>query len=122
MNQLDFVRIGFRYINLFFPNKHGVKGIEDTNLSITLGGQSIVSQVNLNYNKLHDDMNVAVRIATPGFVTGPLPPDFSLLCDIDLFKIKPCGNFTFLTRLLHKTIWASSSFAVVCKRDLVIFG
>ncbi len=85
MRRLQFIRLGLRYINVFVPEKHGAVAIEDTNLTIKLGQTSLRSPVNLNYSKNIDGSTVGVRIATPGFVGGPLPPNFSLLCDIDVY-------------------------------------
>lgn len=84
IGSLNFVRVGFRYINVFTPDKHGVGGIADTNLAINLDGKPISSPVNLSYRKVAQDAIIGVRIATQGFVIGQLPPDFSLLFDIDL--------------------------------------
>jgi uncharacterized protein (TIGR04255 family) len=81
---INFVRIGFRYVNVFSRARHSVAGFEDTKLAITLSGHTISEKVNLNYIRSEDDADIAVKIATPGFVSGPLPSDFSLFFDIDL--------------------------------------
>jgi uncharacterized protein (TIGR04255 family) len=84
ITDVAFIRIGFRYINLFQSDRHGIRDISDTNLSITLAGEKISSKVNLNYIKSDSEAQITVRITTPEIVTGTLPPNVSLLCDIDV--------------------------------------
>ncbi len=81
---VSFVRLGFRYINLFYPEKHFIHGIGDTNLAVSLQGEKITSSLNLNYVKKDGPHSMTVRIATPDVVVGTLAPGFTLLCDIDL--------------------------------------
>lgn len=84
---ISFVRLGFRYINAFYPEKHYIYGIEDTSLEVSLRGEKIVSSLNLNYVRRDGAHLMAVRIATPDIVAGTIAPGFSLLCDIDLSTI-----------------------------------
>jgi uncharacterized protein (TIGR04255 family) len=83
----SFSRLGFRYINIFVPEKHYVTGLSETNISVSIGRESLTSSLNLNYlRRFETNHIVTVRIATPELVSL-VSPDmgvFSLFCDIDV--------------------------------------
>jgi uncharacterized protein (TIGR04255 family) len=80
-----FSRIGFRYINIFRPERHHVSGIADTNFVLRLGEEIILKSVNINYaRECGDNHVVTVRIATPDMVAGNVAPGYSLLADLDV--------------------------------------
>jgi uncharacterized protein (TIGR04255 family) len=78
-------RISFRYINLLRPDGHHIHGVQDTNIALRVGGNVITESLAVTYNRSDPDHTVAVKVATPDFVTGTAPPGYSLLCDIDVF-------------------------------------
>ncbi len=81
----QFSRIGFRYINIFTPDRHHVGGLADTNIVLRRGDEILTSSVNVNYmRQLGKEHVVTVKIATPDLVGGSVPQHFSLLCDIDV--------------------------------------
>ena len=78
-------RIGFRYINIFRPEKHFVGGLAETNIVLKVGDEALTESVNINYTRsIKSTHIVTVRIATSDLVAGNLAPGFSLLCDIDV--------------------------------------
>jgi uncharacterized protein (TIGR04255 family) len=83
----SFSRLGFRYINVFVPEKHHVTGLSETNISIAIGEESLVNSLNLNYlRRFETNHVVTVRVATPDLIssTSPNIGEFSLFCDIDV--------------------------------------
>lgn len=82
----NFSRLGFRYINLFWPETHHVTGLSETNIAISIGGDRLTDSLNLNYMRKFDtNHTVTVKIATPDLVvTTNVRTGFSLLCDIDV--------------------------------------
>ena len=78
-------RISFRYINLLRADGHHIHGVQDTNIALRVGGNVITESLAVTYNRSDPDHTVAVKVATPDFVTGAAPPGYSLLCDIDVF-------------------------------------
>jgi uncharacterized protein (TIGR04255 family) len=82
---VTFPRIGFRYINVFRSEQHHVRGIEDLQLTVSVGGLAVHSSVNINYVLSNEsDHIVTVRIATPDLVQGPIANEYSVYCDIDV--------------------------------------
>lgn len=80
----NFSRLGFRYINIFVPEKHNVTGLSETNISISIGAERLTCSLNLNYlRRLDTNHTVTVKIATPELVSSNIGA-FSLLCDIDV--------------------------------------
>ena len=78
-------RIGFRYINVFRPEKHYVNGLEDTNIVLKVADNDVQKSVVVNYTRSFDPTHsVTVRIATPDQVIANIEAGFSLLCDIDV--------------------------------------
>ena len=81
----QFSRIGFRYINILRPDEHHVRGVQDTNISLTVHDHIITESLGINYSRsFSPDHMVTVKVATPDLVVGNIQPGFSLLCDIDV--------------------------------------
>jgi uncharacterized protein (TIGR04255 family) len=85
-NELVVRRLGLRYLNALTSNLHGIRGISDLDLSVHIGGERVSENININVTrKLTKDSECTVRVATPQFVLGSLPPDTTVLADIDVF-------------------------------------
>lgn len=85
LRSAKFSRIGFRYINVFIPERHHVSSIADTNFVIRLGEEIILKSVNINYTReCGENHIVTVRVATPDMVAGSIAPGYSLLADLDV--------------------------------------
>jgi len=83
---LNVRRLGFRYINALIPDIHDIRSIAALDLKLAIAGESVSDQVNINYTKdLSDDTRCTVRIATPDFVQGVLPPNTAVMIDVDVF-------------------------------------
>lgn len=79
-------RLGLRYINSLIPAKHKVQSLRDLDLSITIAGESVQGNVNLNFSReVGDNTKTTVRIATPDFVEGIIPEGANLLIDVDVY-------------------------------------
>lgn len=77
-------RLGLKYVNILSPEKHGISGVRDLNLSIAISNSSLDVPVNLNYMRSADLHTALVRVASAEFIEGPSQP-ISALIDIDVF-------------------------------------
>ena len=69
-------RLGFRYVNVFTAEDHGINDVRDLNYSVNLAGDDLQDPQNLNYRKMRsDNHSVQVRIASPdrNAARGPSP-------------------------------------------------
>lgn len=79
-------RLGLRYMNALRAELHGIGSILDLDLKLSIAEESILSSVNINFTtEVSDDTMCTVRIATPEFVQGGLPPSTSVYVDVDVF-------------------------------------
>jgi uncharacterized protein (TIGR04255 family) len=82
---LNVTRLGFRYVNMLH-HQHGVESINDLDVSLSVGGESLRPPINLNYLRhVSATHHVMVRAASPEFVQGP-QTRFAALIDIDVFS------------------------------------
>ena len=66
-------RLGFRYINAFTAEHHGVSNVGDLNYAVNVAGQRLQDPQNLNYRRTRSENHtVQVRIASPEFVSGTI--------------------------------------------------
>jgi uncharacterized protein (TIGR04255 family) len=85
-DRLIVTRLGLRYLNALNGANHGIHGLDDLDLSLSIGGERITGGTNLNvWANSAADISCMVRIATPQFVTGSLPAETTVLADIDVF-------------------------------------
>ena len=89
ITDIRYVRVGLRYINVFHPEKHGVRGVSDTTLAISVAGEPIETSLSLNYMRADGAHAITVRVATPDVIAGAgaLLPGFSLLVDLELATV-----------------------------------
>lgn len=79
-------RLGLRYINAASAELHGIATITDLDLRVLVKQSQIGASVNVNYLSNHErNTQSVVRIATPDFVVGTVPPDATLMIDVDVF-------------------------------------
>jgi uncharacterized protein (TIGR04255 family) len=79
-------RLGLRYLNALRPDVHYIKSVSDLDLEIKVANESILGNVNLNFNiEMPGDTACTVRIATKEFVQGILPLNTSVYVDVDVF-------------------------------------
>lgn len=81
---LTVTRLGFRYINALTTTRHFVAGINDLSLEISVDKQSLEVPFNLGYETHQEDYIITSRVASPQYVRGKLPPDTSMVVDIDV--------------------------------------
>ena len=83
---LNVRRLGLRYMNALRTDVHGIGSISDLDLSLSIAGESVSGNVNVNFTtEVGNDTACTVRIATPDFVQGTLPPKTSVYIDVDVF-------------------------------------
>jgi uncharacterized protein (TIGR04255 family) len=79
-------RMGFRYVNVFTNEDHGVGNVSHLNYSIDVAGHTLREPQILNYRVTRSDKHIVqVRIASPEFVTGSGDKKVDALVDLDVF-------------------------------------
>ena len=79
-------RLGFRYLNAFTTEDHGVQSVNHLNYSVNIAGAKLEGPQNLNYHITHSSTHlVQVRIASPEFVLSPAGKKIDALVDLDVF-------------------------------------
>jgi len=85
-DQLGITRLGFRYINALRSDVHGIRGLSDLDLTFTVAEDTVVKSVNVNFTTpVSEDALCTVRLATSDLIQGVVPPNTSLLVDVDVF-------------------------------------
>lgn len=79
-------RLGLRYLNALRKDLHGVQSLADLDLRLHIEGERITSfaNVNLTFDPTTDTA-CTLRVATPEFVQGQVPPGTSVYVDVDVF-------------------------------------
>ena len=98
-------------MNALRADLHSIKSVLDLDLTLTVADERVSSNVNINFtNTVDGDSLCTVRIATPEFVQGPVPPNTSLYVDVDVFtkegfrsKITPMRSLGSTTRIRRKS-------------------
>jgi uncharacterized protein (TIGR04255 family) len=81
-------RLGFRYVNLFTQDDHGITVVTNLNYSVHVAGDQLHAAQNLNYRLVRSDEHIVqVRIASPEFVAGPTATRVQALADLDVFTL-----------------------------------
>ena len=84
--ELHVERLGLRYLNALRFDLHGIQSISDLNLKLDIAERRIAGSVNVNVTTDGTgDLACTVRIATPDFVQGIIPPGTSVYVDVDVF-------------------------------------
>lgn len=80
-------RLGFRYVNIFNEEDHGVVGVRSLNFSVTVAGEKLGEALNLNYQRIHSNEHIVrIRVASPDFVLSS--KRVHALVDLDVFTPK----------------------------------
>lgn len=75
---------GLRYINALRSDTHGVRTIEDLNLSVSIAGEALVD-VTVSYTDTQlPGTRALVRVASQNHVQGELPKNTTFIVDIDV--------------------------------------
>jgi uncharacterized protein (TIGR04255 family) len=86
ISELTVRRMGLRYMNALRTDLHGIESVLDLNLTLTVADQRVSGNVNINFtNAVSSDTVCTVRIATPEFIQGSIPPNTSVYVDVDVF-------------------------------------
>jgi uncharacterized protein (TIGR04255 family) len=83
IENVEVLRYGFRYINLLDNEDHHVPGLSASTLTLTVGGQAIPEQWNVNYLRESKRAWMTVKLASKEFVQGATPRPFDLIIDLD---------------------------------------
>ena len=83
-NEFKATRLGFRYVNIFTEEDHGVGSPRSLNFAVSVAGQELTEPQNLNYQRGRSDRHIVqVRVASPEFVSSPR--QIQVLVDLDVF-------------------------------------
>lgn len=79
-------RLGLRYVNALTSDLHQIRGIQDLDVSLRIGGSPVTDGININEAmRVNERIFCMVRVATAQFVAGSLPATTTVLADIDVF-------------------------------------
>jgi uncharacterized protein (TIGR04255 family) len=76
-------RCGLRYVNALTAADHGVRSINDLNLSVSVAGEDLVD-VTVSFMSEDDATEAIVRVASSKHVNGDLPEDTSFVIDVEV--------------------------------------
>lgn len=86
MRDLVVQRIGLRYMNALRSDLHGIGSVVDLDLALTIAEEQLTGNVNINFtNTVSGNTLCTVRIATPEFIQGAIPPNTSVYVDVDVY-------------------------------------
>ncbi|WP_338466395.1 TIGR04255 family protein [Novosphingobium sp. ZN18A2] len=92
---LSITRLGLRYINALRSDLHEIKSVIDLNLGITVAGEPIENNLNVNYvTRVGSPFETVTRIASVDRAQGQVPENTTVIVDIDVYT--PSG---FETRI-----------------------
>ena len=81
-------RIGLRYINALKSDVHGIHGINDVDITISVAGETLSNCFNLNFKSTTGaDQEVMSRIATADLAEGIIPQTATLIVDVDVYTV-----------------------------------
>lgn len=84
---LKITRIGLRYINVFEAEMHHVNSLNDLSVNLSINEHENSDKFNAIYTKkINDNASINVRVATPNFIEGEIPPMTVALLDIDVYS------------------------------------
>lgn len=79
-------RLGLRYLNCLTLKDHGIAGLQDLDLAISVSGKNLIGALNLNFRSEHSDaMHCMARVASLDFVEGKMPAGSVAFVDVDIF-------------------------------------
>lgn len=85
----DVRRLGLRYINALTNPDHRISSMGALNLQLTVGGVApagpILVQARKPVESLEGNSAVVVRVASPEFVEGVMPPQTVAIVDVDVY-------------------------------------
>jgi uncharacterized protein (TIGR04255 family) len=83
---LNIERLGMRYINALTPALHGIASVADLDVNVAVSQAPVRAKLNLNFAvEVNANTDCVVRLGTPEFVQGQVPPDTSVFVDVDVF-------------------------------------
>jgi uncharacterized protein (TIGR04255 family) len=84
--QVTVRRLGLRYLNAFTPERHGIHGLQNLNLTVAVSEERLTDSLNLSFARFpQQDMICVVRVLSPDFAEGTLPQGAVALMDVDVF-------------------------------------
>lgn len=86
ISELTVQRIGLRYVNALGNELHGINGLSDLNMSVSVDGVQILNSTNFNYTEeMNANTKSTIRVATKDLVQGELPNGAMVVIDVDIF-------------------------------------
>jgi uncharacterized protein (TIGR04255 family) len=79
-------RLGLRYVNALKSDEHGIKGIEDLAIGVSVNKQPLSHHLNLNFKTgVGSDFETITRIASIDLAEGTIPENSTVVVDIDVY-------------------------------------
>jgi uncharacterized protein (TIGR04255 family) len=87
---INISRFGLRYINAITPTEHFVSSVYDLNLRLEVEGERPSENVQIVYQVNGEpDLKGIVRVLSPCFIEGSIPPTTVAIVDVDISTDKP---------------------------------
>jgi uncharacterized protein (TIGR04255 family) len=78
-------RLGLRYINALSPARHGIAGVPEMDVAITVSESPLNGRLALSFiSSVFEQTDCKVAITTTEYVQGQLPPDTAVYVDVDV--------------------------------------
>jgi uncharacterized protein (TIGR04255 family) len=101
--ELTVRRLGLKYINALTSIAHSIHSVADLDVKATISGDDTLSEFNINFmSNLNARSRALVRVATKGFLSGPVPPDTTLFVEVDVHTPEPFVE----TKMVEVKRWA----------------
>lgn len=89
-------RAGLRYVNALTPEEHGVRGIDDLNLVVSVAGRGLVDVTVSFLSEDQSGTESLVRVASIKHVTGEVPPSATFIVDIDVRTTEEIASWSVM--------------------------
>ena len=85
-NNLEITRLSFCYVNALRSDRHGINGVNDLDLGISIVGKPVKENLNFNFvTRAGPDSEKMTRVAIVDRFSGQIPENTIVILDIDVY-------------------------------------
>ena len=83
---LEITRLGLRYVNALRSDVHGISGIDDLALRVSVAGKPVKENLNFSFaTRTGTDFETMTRVASVERALGQIPDNTSVIVDLDVY-------------------------------------
>lgn len=83
---LSISRLGLRYINALRSDLHGIRGVNDLDLNLTVAGAAVNDNLNINYvTGAGSQFETMTRVTSVDLAQGQIPENATVIVDVDVY-------------------------------------